>query len=271
LPDVTKAYDYESLHANDFVGRIGVLLRKGWFISNITGKLTLPNERKIDVKSPWVHIKKAPQRRCILKHYVLWDCFKVIHSQCYDCYKVVVEPRNVKELFQLHDIMAQLNYYSKCGIEKRPWVGRQYGGYFYNDSIGEGREKYDTVRAAVSKHISPDVPVKLKRGCTEFEMRRGPSDKWIYTNEDKFWDAMCEKWTDIPLDDSEQSGILKVHIRKMWLDREYAINPEVLREFCQSEKTMIKAAVAYNDNDNTPEVSEYLESLKKVSNGGDNV
>jgi hypothetical protein len=96
----------------------------------------------------------------------------------------VVKPFTLKELMDLYAFQKAFtaNYmekdrFCKCGIEERKCVHYNYGGYFYNKSKQQGLERYEQVRKAVDK-INPHIPVILKRYCTEFEIKLGPSDKY---------------------------------------------------------------------------------------------
>jgi len=155
----------------------------------VKGALYIRGDGKIDRKiarswdSPWVFTNFHHALSCEFWNEILFKCFKIIPIGCMSCYKVVVKPRTLKELYQLKEVQDILGFYSKCGIELRPYAFGNYGGYFYTRSLEEGRKRYAVVRNAISKQISPDIPVYLKRGCTEYELPpdqggKGPSDKW---------------------------------------------------------------------------------------------
>src|SRR3989344_4298965 len=56
----------------------------------------------------------------------------------------------------------------KCMPERRDYCSGAYKGYIYCRSIEEGEEIRNIVREVVADDISPEVPVTLKRGCSEF-------------------------------------------------------------------------------------------------------
>jgi hypothetical protein len=99
------------------------------------------------------------------------------------CWKVVVVPKTLKALFQLLDIqrrMVSQNPYCwcKCGVEVRADVERNYGGYFYTNSQEEGLIRLREVRANVLPLLGADTTIILKRACTEYERKYGPSNEW---------------------------------------------------------------------------------------------
>jgi len=160
------------------------------------GKLFLTEgEEKIDFAGhvrfteDFILHKGVPWHKCYMWHGVWFPCYGIIPSPCHNCYKVVVRPKNLDQLFELYRLQQCMDRPSKCGIEGREWVDGLYGGYFYNTGLEEGRECYRAVREEVSKCISPDVSVILKRACTEYELPPpigfgfGPSDKWVVTPE----------------------------------------------------------------------------------------
>jgi hypothetical protein len=134
------------------------------------------------VESPWVFTNMPESETageiCHRIHQYMFPKLGIIPILCHDCFKVVVKPKTIVQLFELYKLQKQLNLPSKCGIELRNFVPDLYGGYFYNKGIEKGQKCYELVRKRVSERISPDIEVILKRGCTEFEMAHGPSDKW---------------------------------------------------------------------------------------------
>ena len=100
---------------------------------------------------------------------------RFIPTECLDCYKVVVRPESLEDLYRLKDIQKEMDYPSKCGIEKRTAVDALYGGYWYCMGLEHGLEMLDIVNFGLS---GTNMKPFLKRGCTEFEAEHGPSDQW---------------------------------------------------------------------------------------------
>ena len=126
-----------------------------------------------------VYVKGSPAR-CDIYHRVFFEVLKHIPAYCRECYKVVVGPRTLVELFDLYELQREIGVPCKCGIELRKTDIRLYGGYFYCRGIEEGKQRYEEVRNLVNKHLSKQTTVILKRYCTEFEIGpggKGPSDK----------------------------------------------------------------------------------------------
>jgi hypothetical protein len=198
---------FSNLNAQGFIwdGEDSRLRQKGW--------LGLTNN------TPWCHSKSTPQKHCSLDHNIIFNNWGIIHPRCLECWKVVVAPRNFHELMMLEDLQTKMDFDSKCGIEIRDYTPRHYGGYFYNCSLDEGREKYKIVKDAVSEYISPECGATtiLKRGCTEFEMVNGPSLYWnINKNQEKVLEII-ESFVDVRRSMSEQSLMLKRNVHMKWV------------------------------------------------------
>jgi len=136
----------------------------------------------IDPDVGWIYVCADPKRYCMI-YQEIESGFGFIPTRCLSCWKIVVMPRSFHELMQLYNLQVKMSKddrecYCKCGIEVRNEVSRHYGGYFYTNSKGEGLRRYKIVREAVDKQMNPEVKVLLKRYCTEFEYRYGPSDKY---------------------------------------------------------------------------------------------
>jgi len=144
----------------------------------------VPKMASVGWDAPWVYVQSDPCARCDLYHRVFFNVLDHIHSYCRDCWKVVVRPQNLVQLFDLYELEREMGVPCKCGIELRSTVEGLYGGYFYTHSKEDGLARYKEVRTLVDEHLGKDVPVILKRYCTEFELGgvpgvkgQGPSDK----------------------------------------------------------------------------------------------
>ncbi|KPK37048.1 MAG: hypothetical protein AMJ69_12720, partial [Gammaproteobacteria bacterium SG8_47] len=98
-------------------------------------------------------------------------------------------------------------------------------------------ECYKTVRAAVDAEplLGPDVPVILKRACTEFEHEVGPSDKWEVTDEQRHIEALVDRWVvqDPMVQDQPDYLINRVHRR--WVEFAYAAGDGTYAHFTNGE------------------------------------
>lgn len=211
--------NYQDLSNQDIISKLRPLLDKGALFLRDDGKIT--RQSRLAHNSPWIHTKLARNRNCGLWH-MYHQAFGFIHSTCQECWKVVVRPRNLVELHKLLDLEKLLDLPSKCGIEKRETVCGLYGGYFYNDSLEQGRECYKIVRENVSHNISPDVVVILKRGCTEFELEGEPSDTWEVSQEQKDLEYLLLDLVDQDVTAVPQPEHVKQTVFRSWIHWAYA-------------------------------------------------
>jgi hypothetical protein len=175
-------------------------------------------EGYLTAETPWVHAKGTPFKHCNLDHRITFSCFNIIPPRCLNCWKVVVTPTTLTQLFELEQIELQMNVPSKCGIEMRDYTPKFYGGYFYNHSLDEGRERYEQVRKMVDSNMTngKDVSVILKRGCTEFEMIKGPSHAWHNTRWEEYMLEVIDAFVHSPRGTGEQSRLVKNHVKLKW-------------------------------------------------------
>ncbi len=108
------------------------------------------------------------------RHFKVFDTFNAIPKNCFGCYKVLVEPRTVIELMKLllvfDDLELPGDNTRKCMVEQRPGISGTYKGYLYCDSFAEGQTVLQTIQEIIAVRISKDVPVSLRRGCSEFSV-----------------------------------------------------------------------------------------------------
>jgi len=133
-----------------------------------------------------------------------------------------VVPRSFHELMLLLELEEKMVHknprcWCKCGTEARDFVPRNYGGYFYTKGKEQGLVRLKTVREEVAEHISPEIRVILKRYCTEFELRFGPSDTYkppvhARDTEKKFWENV-----DITIGARRQPQIIIDNVIQSWM------------------------------------------------------
>jgi hypothetical protein len=235
---------YQQCIQNDPVELLEAMWASGhwrWRIKD--GKTTLyyPFEQQIQPHSPWRYF--GTNADCFLYSDVLFETVSkkipkgFVPEYCHNCYKVVVAPRTVKELFALEQLMTKCGANGipcKCGIEIRTYVTRLYGGYFYTRSKNEGRERWALVRGLVDQHpgLGPDIPVILKRACTEMERKHGPSNEWLPpTKAQQKLEAMILEIVEFEPYIVEQTQPFVNHLHRKWLEWAFQNGDETYLEY----------------------------------------
>lgn len=108
------------------------------------------------------------------RHMSIFNQFNIIPKYCFSCYKVFIEPRTVVELLKLMIVFENITLLNdntrKCIVECREQVSGAYKGFVYCTGINEGKAVLKIIQQMVSTHISEDIPVTLKRGCSEYAL-----------------------------------------------------------------------------------------------------
>ena len=237
----------------DYNSLLMPLLNQGFVWDANTEKLKIPTNtdmRKLIYGTPWCHAKGTPRKNCGLDHQVTFNNFHIIHPRCMSCWKVVVTPKTFKQLCQLEILEKNMDVPSKCGIEMRDYTPKFYGGYFYTHSLEEGRERYEQVRKAVNEEIDSgkDLDVILKRGCTEYEMIKGPS---VYWNNDRGEEEMLEiidAFVEIPRSHNRQSEMVKTNVRLKWVLWAHSIGDFTYKEL-NNGQSLFPDYVKYHEGD----------------------
>jgi len=212
--------------------------QRGYYLRDSDGKITFEGRMAWD--TPWHHVKHAFGLDCHLWHQVMFDIVfarmgqqKWVPLNCQECWKVVVRPQSLKQLFGLLELQGALGRPSKCGIETRETVHGLYGGYFYNRSLDEGLDCFAIVREGVNKakNLGENVPVILKRACTEFELRAGPADEWQVTPQQAHVESVVDSvfTHDIIMRSQPEWALSRVHTR--WIQWAYAMADPTVFEY----------------------------------------
>ena len=274
--EITKASFYDWMTAHDILEHLRPLWEGGGFSLREDGKLV--GNPKSAIEGPWHYIKHHWEFDCFTWHQVIFEHIsqrliigqKFVPSKCQECFKVVVRPRTLKELFALEKLQITMDRPCKCGIEVRDTVHGLYGGYFYNKGLDEGLIRYQEVRKAVNgdKYLTPSVPVILKRGCTEFELACGPSDQWQTTPEQLKIEAMVNQF--LVKDDvlRKQPDHVLWHLHRKWIEFAYAHGDSTYAEFTDG-KPLFMPPVTYHHLAEIQPSTPDMESPEKaeVENG----
>lgn len=234
---------YHDLAKRDLITKFKADFKNRSFFLRDDGRID--RELRMSHDTPWIHVKRSPNRHCGLYH-TYHERLGMIHSVCQECWKVVVRPRTLVELHKLLNLEKVLELPSKCGIEKRDTVFGHYGGYFYNNSLEEGRECHKIVRSNVDLNLSPEVSVILKRGCTEFELAQGPSDKWEVSEEQKQMEYLFDDLIVAGDDLRPQPDHLKDSIFRSWIHWAYANGDATYLEYTNNHP-LFKPYITYHE------------------------
>ena len=177
-----------------------------------------------DWESPWDFVCNDYKRGQNCRHAQdFCEMYNMIPPFCWNCWKVVVKPGKHSELIALLNLMCDMaeadnTVWCKCGIEVRNYVPGLYGGYFYTDSKEMGLRRLEQVRKLVSNDLMIDIPVYLKRACTEFENKLGDSEKWkLHKDAETLQNHFFSNMAEINKAD-QQPRIIKLQVHQWWID-----------------------------------------------------
>lgn len=118
--------------------------------------------------------------------------FEVVYARaqvpngCRECYKVKASPTRFSELLALRNLARRFPYNTKCGPEVNyPYSQELYGVYIYCQGLEQARDAHRLARLAMDAEtaLRPAVKMRIKRGCSAYEMFCGPSDQWRFQAE----------------------------------------------------------------------------------------
>ena len=106
------------------------------------------------------------------RHKKIFKEKKIIPKFCFNCFKIVIEPKNLIELIKLHILFDNFEFKNgnprKCMIEARKNINGIYKGYIYCNSLDEAEQILDDILNSLKINISSDIKYQIKRGCTEY-------------------------------------------------------------------------------------------------------
>lgn len=174
--------------------KIQRLIQSGSVIINPDSGLIEPRTKAVEYNCNWLFCGYTTSLRdCYLWHQIMFRHFNIVPEFCRErCYKVVVKVRNFLEAMQFYGLLkssgcirAELtSIHGKVGMDERHYSDGAFNGFVYCDGLEDGLKKYDIIREMVIKHMNhgEQIPIILKRSCTEFEQTFGPTDNEFWNN-----------------------------------------------------------------------------------------
>jgi len=208
---------------SDVITRLKPLLTKGVLRVRDDGRLE--PTFSMAWNTPWLHAGLALNRNCFLYQEVYHKTLGVIHPRCFECWKVVVRPKTLDQLMALREMQLRHRVPSKCGIERREYVHGLYGGYFYNDSLGDALACFEWLKGELPTDLTSNGRMIVKRACTEFELAYGPSDKWDSGPGNEAVKQVSH-WLVDDVPNTLQPPSVEVHVLRTWVKWAYAHGDE---------------------------------------------
>lgn len=137
----------------------------------------------------WAVVPNGPPLGCsFLIHFLFPAAYaqSAVPHGCHECYKVKVALRTVRELVAAWGIGKRIECVSKWGADIDTRYSQDiYAGYFYTSGLEAARTIYWIVREAINNDpkLGPNIAMTIKRGCSEYEAKLGPSDKYEFAPE----------------------------------------------------------------------------------------
>ncbi len=162
-------------------------IESGRLIEDEDGTLKLAGDPNQSLS--WMYVNNGPALGCgFLMEFMFHHAYAeaAVPHGCSTCYKVKVVPRTLRELVAAWEIGKRTQCRSKWGTDlNNAYSQNIYAGYFYVSGLDAARALYKVVREAVDKDpkLGPDIAMTIKRGCSEYEGKLGPSDRYTFTPE----------------------------------------------------------------------------------------
>ena len=198
--------------------------------------------------SNWIKVSRDAHRNCKFQMVLFNHIYRKqsVPAGCETCYKVKVVPRSLRELMAVYEVGDALPYTYKCGIDAdSPITAGIYGAYFYLRGLPAARAAYANVRGAVDAHpkLGPNLTVFIKRGCTEFEVHCGPSDRYAFSEKQRAMEARLRSLVQIGPAEPET----KVQIQQTlahWIRTAYRLGDDTYLDFTGGRR-LYPAVVRY--------------------------
>jgi len=155
---------------------------------------------------------------------------------CHDCYKVKVCPGNFQALLAVRQLSRGIPCNSKCGPEVNHFFSQElYGGFFYCQGLDHAHVVYRQVRERVDQTavLGPGVTMRIKRGCTPYEIHCGPSNLWTFRPEQTELEARLLAQFVLPQSQRSETEFATL---MRWVEIAHAIGDNSYLEFTKGRR-----------------------------------
>lgn len=239
-----------------------------WYICPETKKIRI-RKHMIDHHRHWIYTNPNPNLHCGFYMDGVFMHLNFIHSMCMECWKVVVKMNSVVQLFKIYEWQKNFTQndmgkdrFCKCGIEQRHYTNYNYGAYFYNRGIEQGKLRHAQVFKAMQELFGKDnvssvpgsvgqgkVEVILKRYCTEFELKLGPTDKYERpAAADEMEKALNEAFLLEKFCPGQPDFLLR-HIQFKWLEHAWMRGDQTAKLFNNGDPFYTPVVTYHNQED----------------------
>ena len=264
---------YEELRSVDLVAPMLHLLRSKQYLINLDGKFDAAPGRGYNEDTPWLHARFPCDRKCNLWSKIMFGVYRIVPKGCFDCWKVVTKPRNLKEAMKMREMQVEMDIPAKVGMEKRDYTENigGWGAFWYcplDGGLAGARKHHAMVEKAVHKEIAPDLDVFLKRACTELEMGLGPTENWEYPKEWEMLENLIEAAFEPFPDAGLAPKLLDVHVIRTWIDYAAAYGDKTYLDYVDEPFT--KGYVQYNGSIHADKDYEPITGKELLNEQSDN-
>lgn len=163
--------------------RLEQAIARGDILCSEDGSLRLASVHK---SGSYLGKFEGPQPPCIFLNFFL---FQQIYTEsavpfgCQHCYKIKIVTKTMRELMAVKEIAEASGRSTKSGTEVDNARNQDlYGTYLYFHGLEEARNAFQHIRRSIDRHpnLGPRITMRIKRGCTNYEQKCGPSDQYKF-------------------------------------------------------------------------------------------
>lgn len=177
---------------------------------------------------------------------------------CQTCFKIKIASRSLRALMAVKEIAEATPYTTKSGADvDNPGNPHLYSTYLYFDGLAQARAAHKDLRARLDAHpaLGRDVAATIKRGCTNYERKLGPSDRYAFDPRLEAVEAyLGERFVDErPPRTAPKEAVLALRMLRL-IETAYRIGDETYADFTDG-KPLFEPLVSYppvDDPENGP-------------------
>ena len=162
-------------------------IERGAVIRHDDGSLSLRQfDGEVDRRGRFIVKRGKTRRPCrFLNDFLFTHVYarETVPFGCRNCFKIKVASNTLRALMAVREIAEATEHTTKSGAEvDNPTNQQLYGTYVYFDGLDNARQAYEGIRDQIDRHdhLGPGVAMTIKRCCSNYERKCGPSDQYTF-------------------------------------------------------------------------------------------
>jgi hypothetical protein len=217
-------------------------IERGDIVRHPDGRLGLRDNRagpdEVGRKGGFIQKAGTTRRNCMFLNDFMFDhvyAQAAVPFGCQNCFKIKVATDSLRAMMAVKAIAEATEHTTKSGSDvDNPANQHLYSTYLYFDGLDSARQAHGGLRDSIDRHehLGPGVSMTIKRGCTNYERKCGPSDQYRFDpRQEAVEAALLARFVKDPPPKTMSREMVNALRLMRWVEIAYRIGDDTYKDF----------------------------------------